>query len=135
MQNLITTDLLFHYTELVNTAFSNPLDLPAKMCEYLTSKLDFQAVVFFNVDSENNFIVQGKAGSAKESYTKNSTFQCSTCRAIRNTNSFITFNNLAECEIQASDNVIYEGCLFLNIKDKGRALIKIAKQTPFSVKL
>ncbi len=132
MQNLIATDLLFHYTKLVNTALAYPQDLPTKICEYITTQLEYQAVVFFNVDDQNNFIVQGKAGTAKEYFTTNAAFQCSACRAVNNNNSLLVFNNIADCEIQASDSVIYEGCLFLNMEEKGRVLIKIAKQTPFS---
>jgi CheY-like chemotaxis protein/signal transduction histidine kinase len=132
MQNIIATDLLSHYTELIKTALTGPQDFPEKICEYLTGKLDYQAVVFFNIDDQNNFVVQGKAGSAKESFSKNTAFQCSACRAVYNNDSAVTFNNIAECEIQASDNVIYEGCLFLNMDAKGKVLLKIAKQTPFS---
>lgn len=132
MQNLIATDLLAHYTELVNTALADPHNLPSKICEFLTSKLDFQAAVYFNLDDESNFIVQGKSGSAKESLAKNTAFQCSACRVADHDSSNISFSNNAECEIQASDDVIYEGCLFLNMSGRGDVLIKIAKQTPFS---
>ncbi len=132
MQNFIAADLLSHYTDLVNTALTNPTELPAKICDYLRSQMDFQAVVLFDIDDQNNFIVLGKAGSARENFTKNAAFQCSACRAVTSENGPVVFNNIAECEIQASDSVIYEGCLFLNIRDNGRVLIKIAKQTPFS---
>ncbi len=131
MQNLITADLLPKYTELVKTALSNPGDFPTRICEYLFIQLDLQAAVFFNLDDQNNFIVQAKAGSARESFSKDTVFQCSHCRGL-NDNSPIVFSNVAECEIQASDLVIYEGCLFLDLKEKGKVLLKIAKQTPFS---
>ncbi len=132
MQNLSATDLLSHYTDLVNTALTDPYNLPSKICEYLTSQLDFQAAVYFNIDDQHNFVVEGKAGSAKESFTKNATFQCRACHTVNDSKSAISFNNIAECEIQASDDVIYEGCLVLNMNGKGGVLIKVAKQTPFS---
>jgi CheY-like chemotaxis protein/signal transduction histidine kinase len=132
MQNLITTDVLTHFTELVKTTITNPNDLPLKICEYLITQLDYNAVVFFTLDDRDNFIVQGKAGSAKESFSNNATFQCRNCRSINSNNDNIAFNNVAECEIQASDIVIYEGCLFINLNEKDRVLLKIAKHTPFS---
>jgi len=132
MQNLSATDLLSHYTELVNTALTDPYNLPSKICEYLTTQLDYQASVYFSIDDQYNFVVEGKAGSAKDSFARNATFQCSACRSVNDSKSTISFNNIAECEIQASENVIYEGCLFLNMDGKGDVLIKIAKQTPFS---
>ncbi len=132
MHNLITVDLLSHYTELVNTALSTPQELPAKICEYLVTQMEYQAAVFFNLDEQDNFVVQGKAGTAKDSFTQNAAFQCGACHAVQSNDSPVIFNNVAECEIQASENIIYEGCLFLNMKEKGKVLIKTAKQTPFS---
>ena len=132
MHNLITGDLLSHYTELVSTALSNPQELPTKICEYLVTQLEYQAAVFFSLDEQNNFVVQGKAGTAKDNFATNAAFQCGACRAINSSELPVIFNNVAECEIQASENVIYEGCLYLNIKEKGKVLIKAAKQTPFS---
>jgi CheY-like chemotaxis protein/signal transduction histidine kinase len=131
MQNLITVELLSKYTELVRAALSNPGDFPSRICEYMITQLDLQAVVLFSLDEQNNFIVQGKAGSAKGSFIKNTTFQCSRCTAV-NSDASVSFNTVAECEIQASELVIYEGCLYLNLKGKGKALLKIAKNTPFS---
>lgn len=131
MQNLITADLLSKYTELVKTVLSNPGDFPARICEYLIAQLDLQAAVFFSLDEQNNFIVQAKAGSARESFLKNSAFQCTRCKGLTDNNP-VLFSNVAECEIQASDQIIYEGCLNLNLKEKGRTVIKIAKHTPFS---
>jgi CheY-like chemotaxis protein/signal transduction histidine kinase len=132
MHNILVTDLLYYYTELVNTTLANPQELPSKICNFFTAHLDYQAVVFFDVDDQNNFIVRGKSGSARDIFLKNATFLCSTCHAINNEDAQIVFSNVADCEIQASDNVIYEGCLFLNTEGKGRVLLKIAKQTPFS---
>jgi hypothetical protein len=105
MQNLVATDLLYHYTGLVNTAILYPQDLPLKICEYLTNYMDFQAVVFFTVDDQNNFIVQGKSGSAKQNFAVNAAFQCNACKAVNNNGNSIIFNNIADCEIQASENV------------------------------
>ena len=132
MQNLITGDILSHYTELVNTALSNPQELPTKICEYLVSQIEYQAAIFFSLDEQNNFIVKGKYGTVKDNFAKDATFQCNACRAVNSSDVPVVFNNIAECEIQASENVIYEGCLFLNMKEKGKVLIKAAKQTPFS---
>ena len=132
MQNLVAADLLYHYTGLVNTAILNPQELPIKICEYLINHLDFQAVVFFDIDDQNNFIVQGKSGSVKQNLAMNATFQCGACRSPNSTGNSIIFNNIADCEIQVAENVIYEGCLFLNLKEKGNVLLKLAKQTPFS---
>ncbi len=132
MQNLITSDLLSHYTELVNTALSNPQELPAKICEYLVTQMEYQAAVFFSLDEQANFVVRAKAGTAKDNFTQNAAFQCNACRSVHNNDLPVIFSNVAECEIQASENVVYEGCLFLNMKEKGNVLIKTAKQTPFS---
>ncbi len=132
MHNLITGDLLSHYTVLVNTAFSTPQELPFRICEYLVAQMEYQAAVFFTLDEQNNFVSQGKAGTAKDNFAKNTAFQCSACHGVNGSDLPVIFNNIAECEIQAAENVIYEGCLFLNMKEKGRVLIKVAKQTPFS---
>ncbi len=128
----MTGELLSHYTELVNTALSNPQELPAKICEYLITQMEYQAAVYFSLDEQNNFVVQGKAGTARDNFAKNAAFQCNACRGVSSNDLSVIFNNIAECEIQASENIVYEGCLLLNMQDKGKVLIKTAKQTPFS---
>jgi CheY-like chemotaxis protein/signal transduction histidine kinase len=128
---LITAELLHRYAELLKSALLNPDEFPSTVCEYMISQLELQAVVFFTLDENNNFIVKGKAGSAKAAYAKNTAFQCNHCKSINN-GAAVEFSNVAECEIQASESVIYEGCLYLNLMEKGKVLIKIAKLTPYS---
>ncbi len=125
-------DFLSKYNFLLKTALNRAADFPDVLCEFLVNEYELQAVVFFKVAEDNSLTVLGKAGDAKKSFIKNTTYSCNVCNPLKDKSDAVAFNSMADCDLQATEFVIYEGCLFLNISDNERTLIKIAKKTPFS---
>ncbi len=125
-------DFLMKYNDLANLAQKASPEFPDRLCEFLAGENDFQAVVFFKVNENNNLTVLGKSGAAKKSYLKNSSFSCGVCKSLKSDATKIAFNSQADCELQTSDFVIYEGCLHVKISETEKVLLKIAKKTPFA---
>ncbi len=124
-------DFLVKYNNLVAKAFTSSRDLPDNLCEFLLSEYELNAVVLFNIDSNDKLIVMGKSGETKKNISTSAVFECSACRLF-NTMENIIFSTQDECEIQASEYVMYEGCMQLKISDDSKILFKISKKTPFS---
>jgi CheY-like chemotaxis protein len=129
---IVKIDYLNKYNDLLKAALIASNDFPDKLCEYLAGEFDLQAIVLFKIKEKNTLKVLGKSGSSKKAYLTNAAFSCESCSALKNTAQNISFNSQSDCEIQVSEFVIYEGCLFVKINDSEKALLKIAKKTPFS---
>ncbi len=102
------------------------------LCELLVNDFGFFAAVLFKIEDNKQLRVIGKSTSAKQSYLKNSLFDCKLCKL---TNSDTTHSNIysdAECEIQTTDFVIYEQCLIISLNENQSALLKIAKKNAFA---
>ncbi|MCH8326618.1 MAG: hypothetical protein IIB83_08710 [Bacteroidetes bacterium] len=120
------------YNEILSLAISSSLDFPSKLCEFLIIEFDFESALLFKVVEDNNLILLGKSAKAKKSYSLNSKYSCSVCNTLKDNTASIVFNNQANCEIKASDFVIYEGSLFINVTNNVKFKFRIAKKTEFT---
>ena len=124
-------DFLTKYNSLVKFALEKSPNLPDKLCEYLVSEYELQAAVLFKIAENDGLILIGKAGEIKKSLNKNSSFECKDCKLLKNKISLANFSTQPDCEIQISDYVSYEGCLFIKLNENNNALFKISKKSPF----
>lgn len=123
---------LSKYNDLFNLTVKASPEFPDSLCEFLVGEIELQAVVLFKVNDDDSLILLGKSEGSKKAFTKNSSTKCSVCKSISSNQELINFNSQPDCEIQTSDFVIYEGCLFIKISASERFLIKIAKKTAFT---
>ncbi len=121
-------DFLKKTGSLLSLAFSASPDMPNELCELLVSEFDLHAAIIFNVDHQNKLTLAGKSKDAKKSYSVNSTFTCKVCPLLKEQkdNSFATHS---DCEIQASEYIVYEGCFFIKLSFENKLLIKVAKKS------
>jgi len=124
-------DSLSKYNDLVISALKASPEFPDAICEYLVNEFEFQASVFFKVIEGASFNVIGKSASAKKSFLKNTPVTCTVCNGLQNLSSPIVFNVQADCQIQCSEFVVYEGCLHIKTGSE-RIVIKVSRKTPFS---
>lgn len=120
------------YNDILTLSISSTLDFPSKLCEFLIIEFEFESALLFKVDEDNALILLGKSAKAKKSYSLNSKYSCSILDTLKDDAAPIVFNNKANCEIKASDFVIYEGCLFIRINNNEKFFFKIAKKTEFT---
>ncbi len=118
------------YNELLQSALKPSQNFPDLVCEFLFSEADFDSVVMFQVNG-NDFSVLGKSQTAKNSFSKKSSFECSICSAKRNNPEPIIFDSHTNCNLKPSDSVSYDGSLYLKSAD-GHQLIKLGKKTQFT---
>ena len=120
------------YNDLISLATNASSEFPATLCEFLVSELELQAIVIFRVNEDDSLHFLGKSDGAKKAFVQDSVFKCSVCKSISLNQDVISFNSQTDCEIQTSDFVIYEGCLFIKISSSERFLLKLAKKSAFS---
>ncbi len=125
-------DFLVKYNNLVAKAFAATYDLPDNLCEFLLSEYELNAVVLFRVDTNQKLLVLGKSGETKKNIKTAASFECSACGLLKNKTENIVFNSQDDCEIQASEYIIYEGCLHIKIAENTNVIFKISKKAPFS---
>ncbi|MFO7444808.1 MAG: response regulator [Ignavibacteriaceae bacterium] len=125
-------DFLTKYNDLLKSAVKASPDFPDNLCEYLVNDFEFQSAVVFKVMDGSNLKVIGRSGAAKKSFVRNTTVSCSACHCLKTNPEAPQFNIQPDCEIQVSEFVIYEGCLYIKISESEKLLIKAAKKTPFS---
>ena len=121
-------DFLKKTGSLLNLAFSASPNMPHELCELLVSEFDLHAVIIFNVDHQNKLTLAGKSKEAKKSYSANSTYTCRGC-SLLNEQKDNLFATHTDCEIQASEYIVYEGCFIIKLSFENKILIKIAKKT------
>ncbi len=121
-------DFIAKYNNLINIALTASGEFPENLCEYLVSEFDLEAVVIVKI-KEKGFEFLGKSSSAKKSYNINSELHCTHCSTVNYSSTETKFESSPQCEFQASDVVMHEGCLHLSITDTERILIKIAKKS------
>lgn len=124
-------DFLTKYNNLLKLALSKSQNFPDNLCDFLISEYEFQAVILLKVKENNSMVLLGKAGEAKKSYNKDSIYNCSTCKAVKERLGPTMFSTNVDCEILASEYIVYEGCLFIKLNGNEDALLKVAKKTPF----
>ena len=123
---------LTRYNDLLNLVVKSPQEFPRNLCEFLVSELELQAAVLFRVTEDDSLVFLGKSDGAKKVFISDSTFRCAVCKSISSNSNSINFNSQTDCEIQTSDFVIYEGCLFIKLSATDRFLLKFAKKNVFT---
>ena len=124
-------EFLTKYNDLVKLAIESSPNLPDKLCELLVSEYELQAVALFKINENDSLTLIGKAGDTKKSLVKNSISACKECKLIKSKAGSSSLSTQSDCEIQISEYIIYEGCLFIKLNGKIHALFKVAKKTPF----
>lgn len=124
-------DLISKYNNLVQYALSAAKEFPDNLCDYLVIEYEFEAVVLLKV-KDRSFELLGKSGSARKSLSNPSELGCKNCNALINPSTEIKFEVNPQCEFNASDMVVHEGCLHISITDEERVLLKIAKKSEFT---
>lgn len=125
-------EFLTKYNDLVKTALKSQSDFPDILADFITGEYELEATIIFKVNENNNIIVLGKSGSAKKSFARNASFECKNCACIKSLSSTGVLNIQAECEIQITDYLIYEGCMKIVYGQKDAVLLKFAKKTAFT---
>jgi signal transduction histidine kinase len=120
------------YDTLIRLASKGAYEFPSSLCDYILSHQDYEACILFKIINHKSLKVIGKSGSAKKSYELNSIFECSECKSLSSNQTKLSFDNQPGCELEATDFVMHEGCLFLKISDNISVLLKLAKKTPFT---
>jgi CheY-like chemotaxis protein/signal transduction histidine kinase len=125
-------ELLKQYDNLFKLASNGSSDFPNRLCDFIISDQEFEACVLFKIINNKSLKVIGKSGSAKKIYELNSTFECSECKLLGSNEPKLSFNSQPGCELQATDFVLYEGCLITKISERDGVLFKLAKKTAFT---
>ncbi|NWF87896.1 MAG: response regulator [Ignavibacteriaceae bacterium] len=120
------------YDNLVKLALKGAQDLPNNICSFFESENHYEACVIFKLNQDNSLKVIGKSGNVKRAYEINSVFDCPACKSLTVKPTSFNFSTQPGCELEATDYVMYEGCLFINLNESGSVLVKLAKKTPFT---
>jgi CheY-like chemotaxis protein/signal transduction histidine kinase len=124
-------DFTSKYNDLVQYALSAAKEFPDNLCDYLVNEYEFEAVVLLKV-KDKTFELIGKSALAKKSLSFSSELGCKNCEALANPSSDIRFVVNPQCEFNATDIVINEGCLHISVTDDERVVLKIARKTEFT---
>ena len=124
-------DFISKFNNLVQYALSAAKEFPDNLCDYIVNEYDFEAVVLLKV-KDKSFELIGKSALAKKSLSFSSELGCKNCEALANPSSDIKFLVNPQCEFNATDLVINEGCLHISVTDDERVVLKIAKKTEFT---
>ena len=124
-------DLISKYNNLVQYALSSAKEFPDNLCDYLVDEYELEAVVLLKV-KDKSLELLGKSSSAKKSLDQSSVYTCNYCQALQNNSSETVFEVNQQCEFNAADIVINEGCLHITITENEKVIVKIAKKNEFS---
>jgi hypothetical protein len=124
-------DFISKFNDLVQYALSAAKEFPYNLCDYIVNECEFEAVVLLKV-KDKSFELLGKSALAKKSLSFTSELGCKNCEALANPSSDIRLDVNPQCEFNATDIVINEGCLHISVTDDERVMLKIAKKTEFT---
>ena len=124
-------DFISKYNNLAHYALSSAKEFPDNLCDYLVSEYELEAVVLLKV-KEKSLELLGKSSSAKKSLIQASEFSCKNCQALQNSTVENVFEVNPQCEFNAADIVINEGCLHITISENEKVVLKIAKKIEFN---
>ncbi len=124
-------DLISKYNNLVQYALSSAKEFPDNLCDYLVDEYELEAVVLLKV-KDKSFELLGKSSTAKKSLDQSSVYSCQNCKTLQNNSSETAFEVNQQCEFNAADIVINEGCLHITITENEKVIVKIAKKNEFS---
>ena len=124
-------ELLNKLNELTEYAHRGDEFLLEEICNFLSNEFDLNAVVLFKVDEKGALEVVGRSANAKNSYHKGSSFHCDVCKLVQQ-NVKSSLNLDPACKMQISENILFEGCLLLNLSTTQKMLIKVARKSAFT---
>ena len=124
-------DLISKYNNIVQYALSAAKEFPDNLCDYLVNEYELEAAVLLKV-KDKSFELLGKSTTAKKSLNQSSQYNCQNCKALQNSSSETVFEVNQQCEFNAADIVINEGCLHITITENEKVVLKIAKKNEFS---
>lgn len=119
-------------SELLQFAANGSTNFTNNLCEFIRGENDLEACLMFQVNKDKSLRVIGKSNNVKKTYELNLIFSCSSCQSFLTKQHKTTFNSQSDCEIEITDAVMYEGCVFTKISDDDQILLKVAKKTPFT---
>ena len=126
----VKIDFLSKYNQLVNSAITLAAEFPDELCNFLAEEYEFEAIILTKV-REDGLEILGKSYNSRKSYSKNAIIKCNGCLNYVKESTETRFITNADCEITASEVVMNEGCLYINISDSERVMLKIAEKNEF----
>lgn len=125
-------DFLGKYNELVKTALRYETEFPNRICDFISTEFDIDAVSIFKVNNQKNLELLGKSFSTKKSLTNQTQINCPNCKNLVEENQFLRFQNQKDCSFNITDQVMNEGCVLINVLDGQLILLKLAKKSVFT---
>lgn len=120
------------YNNLFNVAQKSSNDFPDNLCEFLVTEFDLQAVILFKIGEKNNLSVFGKSSYSKKSFISKENFHCNNCLALKSENKHGVLNIQTDCNLPATDFVLYESCIVIDVTAQEKILLKIASKSPIT---
>jgi CheY-like chemotaxis protein len=125
-------DFLSKYNRLVNSALTSSSEFPDDLCDFLVSEYEFEAVVLCIKINDTEFEILGKSSQARKSYSTGAIVKCNLCFQAISKSTEIQFEVHKECDVSASDVLMSEGSLHINISGNERVMLKIAQKNEFT---
>lgn len=125
-------DFIGKYNELIQTSIQSSADFPNKLCDFIATEFELDAVAVFKVNNGINLELIGKSSAVKKSLIRETQLTCPNCKNLLDKNLSNQFNIQSNCSIYITDHVLNEGCILINVADEQSALIKFAKKSPFT---
>lgn len=125
-------DFIGKYNELIQTSIQSSADFPNKLCDFIATEFELDAVAVFKVNNGINLELIGKSSAVKKSLIRETQLTCPNCKNLLDKNLSNQFNIQSNCSINITDHVLNEGCILINVADEQSALIKFAKKSPFT---
>ncbi|MCH7771984.1 MAG: response regulator, partial [Bacteroidetes bacterium] len=126
----VKIDFLSKYNHLVDSAITLAAEFPDELCNFLAEEYEFEAIILTKV-REDGLEILGKSYNSRKSYSKNAIIKCNGCLNYVKESTETRFITNADCEVTASEVVMNEGCLYINISDSERVMLKIAEKNEF----
>ncbi|MBX2976732.1 MAG: response regulator [Ignavibacteriaceae bacterium] len=105
-----------------------------KICELIAEEFSFQSVIIFKSTDANKLAIVGKSSNVKKSFTTNSVLECKGCSLLNSDTDNLSFTSNADCGIQSTDYLLYEGCQLLKTSPSEKFLLKVSQKNPFMQK-
>lgn len=125
-------DFLGKFNELVKTALRSETEFPNKLCDFISSEFELEAVSIFKVNNQKNLELLGKSFSSKKSLTNQSQISCPSCKNLIEENQTLHFQSQKDCSFNITDQVMNEGCVLINVLDGQSVLLKLAKKSAYT---
>ena len=125
-------DFIGKYNELIQTSIQSSADFPNKLCDFIATEFELDAVAVFKVNNGINLELIGKSAAVKKSLMRETQLTCPNCKNLLENNLANQFTIQSNCSLNITDHVLNEGCILINVADEQSALIKFAKKSPFT---